>query len=71
MDGLSEAVRVLEAEGWLWVEPFKVSKPAIAKRLTLMSAEGSRYNRGGFIELGEYPRWFSGEMNADPLTIER
>ena len=39
--------------------------------LTLMSAEGSRYNRGGFIELGEYPRWFSGEMNADPLTIER
>ena len=36
-----------------------------------MSAEGSRYNRGGFIELGEYPRWFSGEMNADPLTIER
>jgi len=38
---------------------------------TLMSAEGSRYNRGGFIELREYPRWFSGEMNADQLTIER
>jgi hypothetical protein len=51
-----------------------------------MSAEGSRYNRGGFIEHSEYPRWFSGEtvglnagsgsgiaylMNADPLIIER
>jgi hypothetical protein len=44
---------------------------AIPIIFTLMSAEGSRYNRGGFIELGEYPRWFSGEMNADPLTIER
>ncbi|MFB2918927.1 hypothetical protein [Aerosakkonema funiforme] len=52
-----------------------------------MSAEGSRYNRGGFIEhLCEYRRWFSGEtvglnagsgsgiaylMNADQLITER
>jgi len=33
MDGLSEVVRVLEAEGWLWVEPFKVSKQALANDL--------------------------------------
>ena len=45
--------------------------PVKTLAFTLMSAEGSRYNRGGFIELGEYPRWFSGEMNADQLTIER
>jgi hypothetical protein len=39
---------------------------------TLMSAEGSRYSQGGYIEhLCEYPRWFNGEMNADQLTIER
>jgi len=39
LDGLSEVVRVLEAEGWLWVESFKVSKPAIAKGLTCLPTE--------------------------------
>jgi hypothetical protein len=39
MDGLSEVVRVLEAEGWLWVEPFKVTKQAPAKRLTCLPTE--------------------------------
>jgi hypothetical protein len=39
MDGLSQVVRVLEAQGWLWVELFKVSKPAIAKRLTCLPTE--------------------------------
>lgn len=46
-------------------------KLVVLINFTLMSAEGSRYNRGGFIERSEYPQWFSGEMNADQQTIER
>ena len=33
---LSEAVRVLELEGLLWVEPLKVSKQALSKRLSCL-----------------------------------
>jgi hypothetical protein len=39
ISGLSEVVRVLESEGLLWVEPFKVSKQALSKRLTCLPAD--------------------------------
>ncbi|GCA73030.1 hypothetical protein MiYa_04589 [Microcystis aeruginosa NIES-2519] len=37
--GLSEAVRVLKEEGLLWVEPLKVSKQAVSKRLMSLPTE--------------------------------
>ncbi|PHX57075.1 hypothetical protein CP500_002005 [Tychonema bourrellyi FEM_GT703] len=36
ISGLSEVIRVLESEGLLWVEPFKVSKQALSKRLACL-----------------------------------
>jgi hypothetical protein len=39
ISGLSEVVRVLESEGLLWVEPLKVSKQALSKRLACLPAE--------------------------------
>ncbi len=39
ISGLSEVVRVLESEGLLWVEAFKVSKQALSKRLTCLPTE--------------------------------
>jgi hypothetical protein len=37
--GLSEVLRVLEQEGLLWVEPLKVSKQALSKRLGTLPAQ--------------------------------
>ena len=37
--GLSEAVRVLKEEGLLWVEPLKVTKQAVSKRIMNVPAE--------------------------------
>ena len=37
--GLSEAVRLLKEEGLLWVEPLKVSKQAVSKRIMNVPAE--------------------------------
>ena len=37
--GLSEVLRVLEQEGLLWVEPLKVSKQALSKRLGSLPAQ--------------------------------
>ena len=37
--GLSEAVRVLKEEGLLWVEPLKVTKQAVSKRIMSVPAE--------------------------------
>ncbi len=37
--GLSEAVRLLQEEGLLWVKPLKVSKQAVSKRLMNFPAE--------------------------------
>ena len=47
ISGLSEVTRVLESEGLLWVEPFKVSKQALSKRLAVLPAElfGQIFNR--------------------------
>lgn len=39
ISGLSEVVRVLESEGLLWVDPFKVSKQALSKRLACLPAD--------------------------------
>lgn len=39
ISGLSEVVRVLESQGLMWVEPFKVSKQALSKRLACLPAE--------------------------------
>ncbi len=39
ISGLSEVVRVLESEGLLWVEPFKVTKQALSKRLACLPAD--------------------------------
>jgi len=39
ISGLSEVVRVLESEGLLWVEPLKVSKQALSKRLAVLPTE--------------------------------
>lgn len=39
ISGLSEVTRVLESEGLLWVEPFKVSKQALSKRPAVLPAE--------------------------------
>lgn len=39
ISGLSEVVRLLESEGLLWVNPFKVSKQALSKRLACLPAE--------------------------------
>jgi hypothetical protein len=39
ISGLSEVTRVLESEGLLWVEPFKVSKQALSKRLACLPTE--------------------------------
>lgn len=39
ISGLSEVIRVLESEGLLWVEPFKVSKQALSKRLACLPTE--------------------------------
>lgn len=39
ISGLSEVVRVLESEGLLWQEPFKVSKQALSKRLACLPAD--------------------------------
>lgn len=36
ISGLSQVIRVLESEGLLWVEPFKVSKQALSKRLSCL-----------------------------------
>ncbi len=36
---LSEVILVLESEGLLWVEPFKVSKQALSKRLACLPAD--------------------------------
>ena len=37
--GLSEAVRVLKEEGLLWVEPLKITKQAVSKRIMNVPAE--------------------------------
>ena len=37
--GLSEAVRVLKEEGLLWIEPLKVTKQAVSKRIMNVPAE--------------------------------
>ena len=39
ISSLSEVVRVLESEGLLWVDPFKVSKQALSKRLACLPAD--------------------------------
>lgn len=39
ISGLSEVVRLLESEGLLWINPFKVSKQALSKRLACLPAE--------------------------------
>ncbi len=39
ISGLSEVIRILESEGLLWVEPFKVSKQALSKRLACLPTE--------------------------------
>jgi hypothetical protein len=39
ISGLSEVIRILESEGLLWVEPLKVSKQALSKRLAVLPTE--------------------------------
>lgn len=39
ISSLSEVVRVLESQGLMWVDPFKVSKQALSKRLACLPAE--------------------------------